>query len=285
MTSESKRKTKHAKLINTVYGDWTKQKQVRNANFCESLNKKTAKHSCKETQNGPQRGNLVLQNMTPGIHLLFEKTVAANINQGHSKYGESAGKKCVAICLFAISFACLTDLSRWTPKSLDRIIGHGDIFYVSLGLNRYLEVDDLPLQLSILHSTINVSYNLKTSGILTRETDDIRSLILIIEQNSSDNNGFLIIPKEICIAAILKHSRKSPLKYHMFDSHSRNLMGQFDGHGTGILVTFNHISHFVSYLCSTYLNDNNNNRIPYVIQFISCTCLASSEEQKNVVKK
>ena len=145
------------------------------------------------------------------------------------------------------------------------------MFHVSPGLNRYLEVDDLPLQSSVLHITVNVSDNLKTSGILTRETDDIRSLILIIEQNSSDNNGFLIILKEICIAAIMKHNRKSPPKYHMFDSHSRNLMGQFDEHGTGILVTFNHISHFVSCLCSTYSNDNNNNRIPYVTQFISCT--------------
>ena len=197
MTSESERKTKHAKLTDTVYGDWTKQKQVRHANFCESLNKKTAKHSCKETQNGPQRGNLVLQNMTQGIHLLFEKTVATDINQGHSKFRESAGKQCVAICHFAISFACITDVSNGHLKSLDRIIEHGDIFYVSLGLNRYLEVDDLPLQLSILHITINVSYNLKTSGILTRETDDIRSLILIIEQNSSDNNGFLIILRDL----------------------------------------------------------------------------------------
>ena len=89
--------------------------------FVSPSTKKQQNTLAKKPRNGPQRGNLVLQNMTQGIHLLFEKTVAANINQGHSKFKESAGKQCVAICLFAISFACLTDVSRWTPKSLDRI--------------------------------------------------------------------------------------------------------------------------------------------------------------------
>ena len=161
--------------------------------------------------------------------------------------------------------------ARWTSNNLDYIVENGNKFYVSLPLDRYLEVEDLPDHLCIANSVVNITRRFNISSILTTDKDDIDAFTYLTEQNTSDNFGFLLWLREICIAVILKHTcNKAKRKFHMFDSHSRNKNGQVDEHGASILVVFNTIEYFVSYICVNYLNENNNHRIPYVLQFLKC---------------
>ena len=224
-------------------------------------------------------------NVTNGhFFQLFHKVVTGNISQGHPKFGNSAGKQCVAICLYAISLSCITDVARSTSNNLDYIVENGDKLYVSLALDRYLEVEDLPDHLCIANSVVNITRRFNISSILTADKDDTDAFTHLIEQNTNDNSGFLLWLREICIAVILKHNR-TKLQYRMFDSHSRNKNGQVDEHGASILVVFNTIEYFVNYICMNYLNDNNNHRIPYVLQFLKCNSFKPLDQQKSVFQK
>ena len=121
------------------------------------------------------------------------------------------GKQCMAISLYAISFQCVKDVARWTPTNLHSVLENGNTFLHSL--EAYSNLEHLLCQLSILDCTVDISYNLKRSGILTTTKNDRDELIKLIEQNSSNNNGFLLWLGEICVAVILKHNKISTLKY------------------------------------------------------------------------
>ena len=155
-----------------------------------------------------------------------------------------------------------------------------------MALYRYLEVEDLPDHLCIANSVVNITRRFNISSILTTDKDDIDAFTYLNEQNTSDNSGFLLWLREICIAVILKHTcNKAKLKFCMLDSHSRNKNGQVDEHGASILVVFDTIEYFVSYICINYLNENNNHRIPYVLQFLKCNSFRPLDQQKKVFQK
>ena len=80
-----------------------------------------------------------------------------------------AGKQCVVICLCAICFSSLKNVVWWTANTLDSIIEHGNDFYVSLQLDKFLELEELPGQLSVPDTFVTISYNFRSYGILEKK--------------------------------------------------------------------------------------------------------------------
>ena len=109
-----------------------------------------------------------------------------------TKIGFSAGKQCVAICLYAICFSSLKNVVWWTTNTLDSTIEHCDDFYVSLQLDSFLELQELSGQLSVLDTFVTISYNFRSYGILSREKSEQGTLKSLIIRNIMGNIEFML---------------------------------------------------------------------------------------------
>ena len=71
--------------------------------------------------------------------------------------------------LYAICFSSLKNVAWWTTNTLDSIIEHGNDFYLSLQLDKFLELEELPGQLSVIDTFVTMPYNFRSYGILSGE--------------------------------------------------------------------------------------------------------------------
>ena len=62
----------------------------------------------------------------------FSKAISASLNQGDAIFGETAGKQCFAISLFALGYSLITRRTFWKASTLDKILHGGNDFYRSL---------------------------------------------------------------------------------------------------------------------------------------------------------
>jgi len=74
----------------------------------------------------------------------IKKYVQGSYDQGHPKYGYSAGMQCMSNAYFAICFSLLKKASTWKSFDLDYILDQGDRLFKLTGIKQYLAVDELP---------------------------------------------------------------------------------------------------------------------------------------------
>ena len=77
------------------------------------------------------------------------KLVQGSFHQGHTKFGETAGRQCVCNALLAIAWSKIKKVSLWRSADLDYILIQGDFLYKSLCVQSYIDVDDIPERFNI----------------------------------------------------------------------------------------------------------------------------------------
>ena len=104
--------------------------------------------------------------------------------------GFSAEEQCVAIFPYAICFSSIKNVVCWTTNTFDSVIENGSDFYLSLQSDKFLELEELPGQLSVLDTFVTISYNFRSYGILSlsREKSDQGALKSPIIRNITGNN-------------------------------------------------------------------------------------------------
>ena len=69
--------------------------------------------------------------------------IQGSYRQGHSKYGDEAGKQCEAVSLFALALSQSLQPEFWTTKQIDYILDQGTELFRSINIPRYLEAHEL----------------------------------------------------------------------------------------------------------------------------------------------
>ena len=201
----------------------------------------------------------------------FSKAISASLNQGDAIFGETAGKQCCAISLFALCYSLITRRTFWKASTLDKILHGGNDFYRSLQKNRFLYVEDLPTSFAIDDATVHLDLLYNSYGILSVNNEDLTVFRSHILSNISGSTGFLLFLHEYCVSVTTSfRNRDKQNIFILFDSHSRNVSGQVDANGTAILLTFENLANLTSYLCHTYVHHDEGGKVPYQVQFVSC---------------
>ena len=137
------------------------------------------------------------------IVLVLDNVVTASI-----KFEFLAGKQCVTICLYATYISSLKNVVWWTTNTLDSITEHGNDFYVSLQLDKFLKLEELSGQLSVIDTFVTIPYDFCSCGILSSDKSEQGTLKSLIMSNIMENIGFMLFISETCICVILKHYKK-----------------------------------------------------------------------------
>ena len=116
--------------------------------------------------------NDVEENPGPTIYEIVNSnnTVCADFSQGNqSKFGENAGKQCVAMSLTAIIFKYVTDIDSWDSADLNSILDHGNCLYSCIKVSvkkDFLLLTDVPNMVSLEENIYSLTY--RRLFILTR---------------------------------------------------------------------------------------------------------------------
>lgn len=190
------------------------------------------------------------------------RSVAGRIHQGNSVFNY-AGVQCTAMAYFAVvtmftSFYSNTDPSQFNNDVIDNIVIEGNNLYENLiwtnGFNpgQYLAHDELPESIStnmgIVETTIYTDILYGIVGTSVYPTG-IGALSLF----DAIHTGFQISDYLICtvgdLTIAIVHNTHN---YFIFDSHSRNLLGNVNISGNSILLQFSDIDSVTVYLLQMY---------------------------------
>ena len=187
----------------------------------------------------------------PGPTVNVTKLVKASFHQGNGMFGDTAGMQCVCNALFSICWSKMKQLGCWQTADLDYILMKGDELYKSLDLLRYLSFDDLPRQLTVetVYSKINYVGNV-TVEINRLNIDFLRRSLV---QFKGQSNGIIFITNFVAFSLIWDSKA-----FFIFDSHSRDELGQHAENGTAILMKFSSLRQVQNFLVETYAPANGN---------------------------
>ena len=92
--------------------------------------------------------------------------IQGSYNQGHSKYGDEAGKQYAAVSLFAVALSQSLQPEIWTTKQIDYILDQGTELYKSINIPRYLEAHELPRLVAVEQTFYCIELSYCEQGIL-----------------------------------------------------------------------------------------------------------------------
>ena len=188
--------------------------------------------------------------------------VQGSIHQGSlgiSVLSASFGTQCTAIALIALVFACFkVDVTTWESQHLDTVVFEGDTLYNSIVQSRYdgdatvyLGHQDLPLEFTAfgaryqqrLGSTFHVAINNRPAVVEAGGHTVIDALEMAFNQSP-----WLIGTFGGRSVALFR----SNVMFFVFDSHSRNAVGQIDSAGRSILLCYDNVNVLSLYLSAVY---------------------------------
>ena len=77
--------------------------------------------------------------INPGpVPYKIQKSVLGSFNQGHPKFGATAGIQCACNALYTICFSTIKNVSIWKTFDIDYILERGDETVKILGISRPL---------------------------------------------------------------------------------------------------------------------------------------------------
>ena len=177
------------------------------------------------------------------------KSILGSFHQGClEKFGESSGKQCSCMALYAIVYSSVKSVSRWITNDIDFILMKGDQLYKNQNTDNYLLASELPTHVFVGKCKMNISQGeIPHIGILHSGSQVHSQLTSNISISSTDWNGSIFFIKGYCFAII-------PTETHVyiFDSHSRDALGQQCANGYSVLLKFADISMAAHYIINTY---------------------------------
>ena len=110
-------------------------------------------------------------NYTIGDEYILVNSIQGSFHLGNvEKFGDTAGRQCTCMVLFAIAYASFKRLRIWKKCELDVILMNGDQLYKSLDRIDSLSVTDLPGTFQVGSVQVNVEYNINKYGTLGNGT-------------------------------------------------------------------------------------------------------------------
>ena len=165
-------------------------------------------------------------------------------------FGETAGIQCACMALFAISYSTLKEVNRWDQFDLDIILINGDALYKSLRRQTLLTVEDLPRYFKMGEETVFAQFRENKYGIFNWGLQKVHATLLenLVQNPESQSTGSIFFIQGMCFAIIPFSSH-----YYIFDSHSRDNIGQASENGSSVLLKFLTIKHVLNFIITTYL--------------------------------
>ncbi len=199
--------------------------------------------------------NDVEENPGPTLYDIVDvtKTVCADFSQGcQIRFGQSAGKQCVAMSLTAIVYNQIQDVSTWDSSFLNTILVNGNSLYtcISNSVSKdLLLLTDVPEMISAYDNIYNLHYSESYAGALFTACShepyySLEHAFSKIFLDSQLNYNYALLTVACNTVAIFKSCE---LVFKIFDPHSRDLYGMPHSHGKSVLVTTEGIQNLVIY--------------------------------------
>ena len=243
--------------------------------------------------------NDVEENPGPTIYDVVDptKTICADFSQGNTKkFGQNAGKQCLAMSLTAIIYNHITNANQWDSTVLNSILCAGNNLYsfISNSVKKsYLLLTDVPEMVSVFDCIYCMEYGDPFAGDLFMANTTLpyysidKALNnLFAETHLNYQHCMLTIGSNT--VAILKTSEGT---FKVFDSHSRDLYGIPHPFGKCILTSVDNIENLVIYFQNTIPPGN---ETPFELKGVTVQLnsditqingLASSQSAKECVKQ
>ena len=174
----------------------------------------------------------------------IDKYVQGSYSQSHSKYEPTAGIQCACNALLAAGWAKVQNIAYWSSFDLDHVLDLGDDLYKHLGLNRYLDVSDLP---HYVRTAAGCNFYVNKVHLHNGEAVIRGEERFVL--NAFRNRSCALLFINSTVAAIILHSRAC----YFFDSHSRDSRGLSVADGSSVLLKFANILQLESYIQVAHL--------------------------------
>ena len=176
-------------------------------------------------------------------------TVCADFSQSDRRFGQSAGKQCVAMSLTAIVHSQIENISTWNSCSLNNMLLNGNNLYtcISNSINKdLLLLSDVPEMIAAYDNIYNLQYSESyAGGIFMRCSNgpylSLKDAFRNIFLSSELNYNYALLTIGCNTVAIFKIYDK----FKIFDSHSRDSYGIPHPFGRCILLTIENIQNLV----------------------------------------
>ena len=141
----------------------------------------------------------------------IDKYVQGSYSQSYSKYGHTAGVHCACNALLAAYWAKVQNIAYWSSFDLNHVLDSRDDLYKHLGLNRYLDVPDLPHYVRTADG-----YNFYVNKVHLHDGEAVIGRGERFNLNAFRNRSCTLLFINSTVTAIILHSRAC----YFFDSHS-----------------------------------------------------------------
>ena len=228
--------------------------------------------------------NDVEENPGPTIYEIVNSnnTVRADFSQGNqAKFGENAGKQCVAMSLTAIIFKYVTDIYYWDSADLTSILAHGNCLYncIKVSVKKYFFVVDMHDMVSLEEKIYSLTYSESLTGELFMINDNGPYVSL---KNAFDelfygieiNYEYCLLTIDCSTVAVFKNI--SGNCYKVFDSHARGLHGMPHCSGTAVLLTVEGLDYLVTFFQKTTYHGRS---MPFEIKGVSINVACTNQKQ------
>ena len=142
-------------------------------------------------------GGDIESNPGPPVTGKIQKVVLGTFHQGHTKFGDTAGMQCSCNALYAICFSIVKKVSIWKSYDLDYILEKGDETFKHLGISRPLFMSELPRNILIENTVIEIDMLDNHFGLLGKDN--------IFEENTltrDTGNGLIFMTGGFTISLI-----------------------------------------------------------------------------------
>ena len=185
------------------------------------------------------------------------KTICADFSQSNTrKFGQNAGKQCVAMSLTAIIHNQITNVNAWDSSFLNVVLFAGNSLYTCINKSTnktFLLLTDVPEMLSVSDKIYYLQYSDSYAGDLFRTTNNLpyyslENALNSLFLNSELNYQHCLLTIDCNTVAIFKTTEGN---FKIFDSHSRDSYGIPHPFGKCVLVFVEGINKLVIYLQNT----------------------------------
>ncbi|XP_041461895.1 uncharacterized protein LOC121413207 [Lytechinus variegatus] len=183
-----------------------------------------------------------MKDINTTVNMQIKPVAQGTFHQGDMRFGDSAGKQCVANSLSALLYSKMKNANDWDNKDLDKILANGDelyryIRYYVAREQEYLLISDLLEHLEAYDELFEIKRRESIPGLLEGDETKLEESISMplkqaLEQElSSDSdacfvtfsgNTFIVISSYDC--------------FFIFDSHSRNTRGLLVDDGYSVVL-------------------------------------------------
>ncbi len=198
--------------------------------------------------------NDVEENPGPTVYHVVDpnKTISADFSQGNGrKFGQNAGKQCVAMSLTAIVHSHITNINSWDFSFLNFILDAGNNLYtcISSSINKnFLLLTDVPEMVSVSDKIYHLQYSDSFNGDLFRSVAlpyySLQNALNHLFLSSQINYRCCLLTIDCNTVAIFKTAEEN---FKIFDPHSRDSYGMPHPSGKCVLISVESINNLVIY--------------------------------------